>query len=84
MRTWALQDAKARFSELVDAAVRDGPQLVTRRGVETAVLVPMSVWDGLQARGRRTLKDLLLSDTDRCDLVLPDRGGWTRREPLSE
>lgn len=34
-------DAKARFSELPDAALKDGPQIVTRRGVETAVLVPI-------------------------------------------
>jgi prevent-host-death family protein len=36
---WALQDAKNRLSEVVDAAVRGEPQVVTRRGVETAVII---------------------------------------------
>ena len=39
MEQWQLQDAKNRFSEVVDKALRDGPQLVTRRGVETIVIV---------------------------------------------
>jgi PHD/YefM family antitoxin component YafN of YafNO toxin-antitoxin module len=39
MSTWQVQDAKARFSELLDAALEKGPQVVTRRGAETAVLV---------------------------------------------
>jgi prevent-host-death family protein len=36
---WALQDAKGRFSELVDCARTKGPQLVTRRGKEAVVVV---------------------------------------------
>ena len=36
---WALQDAKGRFSELVDCARSKGPQLVTRRGKEAVVVV---------------------------------------------
>jgi antitoxin Phd len=40
MRHWPIQDAKARFSELVDASIKEGPRMVTRLGVETAVLIP--------------------------------------------
>lgn len=36
---WRLQDAKARFSELVRRARRDGPQLVTVHGREEVVVV---------------------------------------------
>ena len=36
MRTWPVQDAKARFSELLDACLAEGPQMLTRRGTETA------------------------------------------------
>ena len=39
MRTWQVQDAKARFSEFLEASRKDGPQIVTRRGIEAAVLV---------------------------------------------
>ncbi len=37
-KRWSLQDAKNKLSEVVDAAKR-GPQVVTRRGVETAVVL---------------------------------------------
>lgn len=36
---WKLQDAKNRFSEVVKEALRAGPQIVTRRGKETAVVL---------------------------------------------
>jgi antitoxin Phd len=39
MDTWKLQDAKARFSEVVDRALRDGPQVVTRHGENAVVVV---------------------------------------------
>lgn len=39
MDTWKLQDAKARFSEVVERAVNDGPQLVTRHGKKAVVVV---------------------------------------------
>jgi len=38
-KTWALQDAKNRFSEVVNRAMEDGPQLVTRHGREVVVVV---------------------------------------------
>jgi len=44
MAIWQLQDAKARFSEFLDETLRKGPQIVTRRGLQTAVLVPMKKW----------------------------------------
>jgi len=41
MTSWQVQDAKARFSEFLEASLKHGPQVVTRRGVETAGLVPI-------------------------------------------
>ncbi len=38
-KTWQLQEAKNRFSHVVDEALKHGPQVITRRGVETAVVV---------------------------------------------
>lgn len=37
--TWPLQDAKNRFSEVVDTAIQRGPQWVTRHGEEVVVIV---------------------------------------------
>ena len=38
-RVWGLQDAKNRFSEVVDKALTEGPQVVTRRGQEVVVVI---------------------------------------------
>jgi prevent-host-death family protein len=81
MKTWPVQDAKARFSELLESCLRDGPQLVTRRGSETAVLVPFEDWQRLQHKQRPTLKDLLLADNPKGDLNIPPRRKWRRRPP---
>ncbi|MEW6346548.1 MAG: type II toxin-antitoxin system Phd/YefM family antitoxin [Paraburkholderia sp.] len=83
MHTWPVQDAKARFSELLDACVSEGPQLVTRRGTETAVLVPIAEWKRLNAAARPSLKALLLSDVGRGDFDLPPRGRAKRRTTTS-
>lgn len=82
MQTWPVQDAKARFSEFLDACLADGPQMVTRRGAEAAVLVPVDEWRRLQATARPSLKQLLLSDAARADFMLPERG-LARRRPVT-
>jgi antitoxin Phd len=74
MASWQLQDAKARFSEFLDAALTKGPQVVTRRGVETAVLVPIEEWRRMKQSGRPSIKELLLGPGPRFDLKLPKRG----------
>lgn len=82
MHTWPVQDAKARFSELLDRCLTDGPQMVTKRGTQAAVLVPVNEWNRLQAAARPSLKDLLLASEARTDaLVVPPRG-QARRRPL--
>jgi len=78
---WPVQHAKARFSELLDACQREGPQVVSRRGAETAVLVPIEQWRRLQAAARPSLKELLLAPESRTDELVPPRGAH-RRRPL--
>ena len=70
---WQVYDAKARFSELLDAALKDGPQVVTRRGVETAVLVPIDEWKRLKSISRPSIKDILLDPNGPHDLYIPPR-----------
>ncbi len=79
MKNWSVQDAKARFSEFLDTCLAEGPQLVTRRGAEAAVLVPMRDWNRLQSGAQPSLKDLLLSPEARSDLAIPPRGRLRRR-----
>ncbi|HRP96625.1 MAG TPA: type II toxin-antitoxin system Phd/YefM family antitoxin [Rhodocyclaceae bacterium] len=80
MHTWPVQDAKARFSELLDACLSEGPQMVTRRGAETAVLVPVHEWRRLQSAARPSLKQLLLSEQARAEVLAPPRGRARRRK----
>lgn len=83
MNAWPVQDAKARFSEFLDACLAEGPQMVTRRGTEAAVLVPAAQWHRLQALAKPSLKELLLSDTARTDTLVPPRGTARRRRAVS-
>lgn len=83
MNAWPVQDAKARFSALLDACVSEGPQMVTRRGAETAVLVPIAEWKRLSNEARPSLKALLLSDLGRGDFDLPQRGSARRRPAVA-
>lgn len=83
MRIWQVQDAKARFSEMLDTCLKEGPQLVTKRGADAAVLVPVVEWQRLQAAARPSLKDLLLAPTPRFELDVPSRGRLRRRPPVT-
>jgi len=58
--------------------------MVTRRGAEAAVLVPVQEWRRMQSAARPSLKQLLLSDQARTDLIVPQRGQAKRRpvEPM--
>lgn len=80
-KKWSVQDAKAHFSELLEASLTEGPQIVTRRGVEAAVLVPVEQWRRLELAARPTLKELLLAGSPRAEIPVPPRRGWRRRVP---
>lgn len=74
MNIWPEQDAKARFSELLDVCMKEGPQMVSRRGIEVAILIPIADWNRLNRSASPSLKSLLLSDEGRGELLLPKRG----------
>lgn len=42
--TWPVAKAKARFSEMIDRALRDGPQTITRKGKLAVVVVSAEEW----------------------------------------
>lgn len=78
-RSWQLQDAKNQFSEVVDAAVRTGPQVITRRGAETAVVVSFDEWMRL-ACVRGPLVDLLRKAPRLRGGLVTDRSQDTGRD----
>ncbi len=84
MHSWPVQNAKARFSEFLDACLEEGPQIVTRRGTEAAVLIPVHEWRRLLAAARPSLKQLLLDDDSRTEALTTERPRQKRRkvEPM--
>jgi prevent-host-death family protein len=79
---WQLQMAKARFSELVKKAQSDGPQVITYRGVDTAVLVSIDDFRRMESN-RPSFKDALLSGPTFSDDVIDlinDRSRDTGRD----
>jgi antitoxin Phd len=81
MKSWPVQDAKARFSEMLETCLNEGPQLITRRGHDAAVLVPVRDWQMLKQAAKPMLKELLLANVARGELNVPERGGKGRRAP---
>lgn len=85
MANWQLQDAKARFSELVDRAEKEGAQVITRRGVETVAVVTIDEWKRLTETTRPNLKEWLLSPAarfDNFDKMIPPRGKSRLRKTI--
>ena len=72
-RTWPEQDAKEHFSEFLEASLTQGPQIVTRRGVETAVLVSIERWRRPARRTVPDIKELLLAPEARTETLTPPR-----------
>ena len=53
LRSWQLQEAKNKFSRVVEKAVSDGPQIITKRGVEVAVVLSIADYQKMMAsRGK--------------------------------
>ncbi len=59
MHTWQLQEAKSRFSEVVDLTLKEGPQLVTRRGKEAVVILAAKDYRHLTGQTPRLMDCLL-------------------------
>ncbi len=81
MATWAAEDAKARFDELLATCVEQGPQIVSANGADAAVLVPMRDWrpTSKQPPKYRDIKEWLLAPEARADLDIPPRTDITLR-----
>ena len=82
-KRWPVQDAKSKFSEFLDTTLAEGPQIVTKRGVETAVFLPIEQWRKLERMTRPDLKELLLAPEARTDDLTPPRRQRRHRTPLA-
>lgn len=80
--SWQLQEAKQKFSELIERTLRDGPQIVTRRGEGVVVIVPVEEFERL-TRGPRDFKQFLSSAPDLEDLEAERSGDRAREVELT-
>lgn len=61
MKSWQLQDAKNRFSEVVDKALTEGPQYVTRNGKDAVVVVATAEFQPQTKPPKKSFVEFLLS-----------------------
>jgi len=79
--TWSLAGAKARLSEVVDRA-QTGPQIITRNGKASAVIVSAQEWARKTARKGTLAEFLLASPLRGADLELERQRDKPRDLPL--
>jgi prevent-host-death family protein len=78
-RAWSVADAKARLSELLDHAISDGPQAITRRGTEVAIVVSVDEWHKKSSRVG-SLAEFLAASPLRDSELRTERGKAQPRE----
>lgn len=79
MYTWQLQEAKNRLSEVVERALHQGPQVITRRGAETAVVLSMDDYKKMRRPETDLVEFMQASPLAGVELDL-ERGHDTGRE----
>lgn len=67
---WQLQDAKSKFSEVIDQALKHGTQIVTRRGKKTVVVMPFDEYERLTRRSGSLAQFLLDSPLSGSELSI--------------
>jgi prevent-host-death family protein len=84
-------DITTRLADLVEAATKEGPQVLARDGVDAAVLISIEDWKHIEAGEfwklkpdpvRRSLKEILLDPNGPHDIYIPPRGRYSRRKPI--
>jgi antitoxin Phd len=75
-RIWQLQEAKNKLSEVVDEAMQNGPQLITRRGIETVVVISFADYRKMVAKQEKLTAFFRESPLVDAELdLLRDAGG---------
>ena len=82
MKTWQLQHAKSRLSELIEETRRHGPQAISQRGVRTVVVIPFEEWEKTQEPRKASLLETLRS-SPAGDLPTVSRRTWSMRKPVN-
>ncbi len=76
---WQLQEAKGKFSELVERARSQGAQIVTRRGEKAVVVIPFEEYESLTKRGNNLSQFLLNSPLFGSELTIERNKSFPRK-----
>jgi prevent-host-death family protein len=86
MADWQVQEAKSRFSEVIERAEREGPQTITKHGKPKAVVLSTAEYDALRRPAQRRAKlrpdlvDILLNRGPKFDEFEIEPSGNFARE----
>ena len=85
--TWALQDAKSKFSSVADVAWHGEPQVVTRRGKPLVVVISYKLYESkIKSRKKRNIIEAFMegpkTDVDLGALISPRSQGSGRATPV--
>lgn len=67
-RVWQIQEAKNKLSEVVEGALEEGPQVLTRRGVEVAVVLSFAEYQEMKKKQTSLLEFFQRSPLAELDL----------------
>ena len=79
-KTWAVTEAKAKLSDLVDAAMKGEPQIITRRGDEAVVVLSMKAYRSAVEGRQGTLVDFFAKSPYRDVSIAAPRNRETGRD----
>ncbi len=80
--TWTVAEAKAKFSEVVQKAEKEGPQRITRRGEDAVVIVSKKDWEKKTKRKGTLLEFFMNSPLRGSGIEIPPRSKSMRRIDL--
>ena len=83
MRTWQLQEAKARLSEVIKQAKKEGPQIITMRGEPTAVVLSKDEYERLKHPKKNFVDFMRKSPLYGVDIDLKREQTLTRESDIS-
>ena len=80
VQTWSVAQAKAKFSEVIEKAKSEGPQIITRNGRKAAVLVAADEWER-KTKPRESLAEFFAKSPLRGSGIKLDRLPIRLRKP---
>jgi len=83
MKTWQVQEAKARFSEVIKKAAKEGPQTITVHGESTAVVLSKMDYERLKQRRGSFVEFMRKSPLCGVELKLIRKQSLTRETDIA-